>query len=194
MKTLLKLSILFASLLPVITSCKKDDDEVTKPRNINESELITTVKLVMVDSANANSTYTAVFKDEDGEGGNAPSIFDTIRLAANTTYNVEVILLDESKTPVDTISKEVEEEGKEHQFFYSASGGADIHISYLDADDNGVPVGLKVKFRTGSVTSGKNGKLKVVLKHQGENKPVTGLGDPSIGDTDVEIDFPVLLY
>lgn len=177
----------------VLSSCMRDDDDVTKPINPNEAELITTMKLIITESGNSSNIVEAVFRDIDGDGGAAPSVFDTIRLSASKTYTVEILLLDESKTPTDTISQEVEEEGDKHQFFFSTSGGANVNFTYSDADVNGVPIGLSTQWTTGAATTNKNGKVKVSLKHQGADKPKSGSGNTAIGETDIELDFPVIV-
>lgn len=193
----MKLSVKFFLLLAVagisLPSCKNDDDNVPEPHKHNEAELITTIKLVLTEAGHDHNEVTAVFKDADGDGGLAPTVFDTIRLKSSSTYNAVILLLDESRTPADTISNEVEEEGDEHQFFFSVSGGAEVTVAYADADDNGVPIGLNSVFTTGAATSNKDGKLMVVLKHQGDEKPKTGNGNADIGDTDVEVSFPIII-
>lgn len=186
--------IIYQLALPLIVmvafACKKDNDPVTQPVNPNEGELITTMKLVVKDSANTAQVSEFVFRDADGDGGQSPTTFDTIKLKANNTYLVSILLLDESKTPVDTISNEVLEEAEEHQLFYTAIEGANISFSYSDKDDNAVPLGLSGKLRTGSVSKG---KLQVQLKHQGTDKPKSGNGNINIGDTDIEVNFPILI-
>lgn len=162
--------------LTVFNACKKDD-----PKPENPEELITTVKLLFTDSANAGNTATATFADPDGAGGNNPTTFDTIRLQANKTYYTQILLLDESKSPVDTISNEVEEENDEHLFNFSSTAG--ITIAITDFDVNALPVGLSSKWKTGAAA---NGNTTVILKHQ----PGIKTGDPALGETDVEVVFP----
>ena len=162
----------------LLTSCN-NDDEGDAP--VNESELITTVTLTMQEAGTAN-TVTATFRDPDGEGGNAPAQFDEIVLKPNTVYNTSVILLDESKTPPGNVTEEIEEEAKDHQFFYTPTTGLTISVAYADVDTNNIPFGLKTKFTTGAASAG---QLKVTLKHQ------PGIKNNNIapGETDVEIDF-----
>jgi hypothetical protein len=186
--------LLLFSIMLLACNCKKDD-EVTLPPNPNEQELITTVKLVMVDQSNNTIVREAAFfEDPNGTPGSNITI-DTVRLDANEVYDVSVYLLDQSKNPVDTISKEVEEEGNEHQFFYGFTDLANavsgnLTAAYIagDVDSHGVPIGLTPEFTT---TSAIVGKLTVTLKHQPGVKPTTGQGDKNLGDTDVEVVFPV---
>jgi hypothetical protein len=176
-----------------MAACKKDDDDVAAPADPNESELITTVKVIVSPIASPTSVSEFSFRDIDGDGGNAPTI-DTIRLNANTDYNIQLVLLDESKNPIDTISKEIEEEKDEHQFFYNIIGTYNLTTTYLDFDDNGVPLGLNMEFNTTTGFTIKTNQLQLVLKHQPNVKPTTGTtGDQSLGETDIEINFPILI-
>ncbi len=179
LKNLLLLSSLFAI---VFVSCQKDD--VENPDDNNESELITTITLAFTDSANTANVRYSTFNDPDGEGGNGPTQFDTIRLQANTTYFTSVILLDQSGSAVDTISNEVLEEGVDHQFFFSTAG-ASATITYTDTDDNGNPIGLLTKWATGNISTG---TATVVLKHQPDIK-APAPGNEALGETDVELSF-----
>jgi len=174
----------------VISSCKKKDDpKPFNPPNINEEELITTLKLILTEGG-SGTVYTFVFKDVDGAGGNAPTI-DDIVLPSNKSFTGQIILLDESKSPADSISNEVAEEGGVHQFFYTVANANLIH-SYAasDIDAYGVPIGLAPNFTTGATSTG---SLTVVLKHQPGLKPTSGNGDSSKGETDIEVIFNVMV-
>lgn len=194
MKTI-SFKYLCAILLPLLlllNACKKDTKDVALPINPNETELITTVQLEFSTLLSPRTIYYS-YKDMDGDGGITPTI-DTLKLLENTTYTLRVLLLDETKTPVDTISNEIETNEKNaHQFFYSKSGVYDLTTTYLDSDDNGVPVGLEVSILTGSGFTTKNNAYKIVLKHQPGLKPTTGNGDNTIGETDIEVDFPIII-
>jgi len=185
-------STLFILVLVTAIACKKDNGNVAKPVNPNETELITTVKLIIAPTSNPLAKIYVSYRDLDGDGGNAPTI-DTIRLDANTEYNVQVLVLDETKNPIDTTSKKIEQEKNIHQFFYSKIGTYNLTVTYLDFDDHNVPVGLNVTFNTTTGFSEKTNKLKVVLKHQPGLKPTTGSGDESLGETDLEVYFPILI-
>jgi hypothetical protein len=176
-----------------ITSCR--DKRVPEPEKPSEEELITTVKLVLVDAMNASTVVeTTWFENPFGEPGKNITI-DTLRLEQNKEYLATVYLLDQSKNPVDTISYEVKEEADEHQLFYEFKNtqGENVNnltIQYLpgDVDSHNVPLGLSPKFiSTASII----GNLTVILKHQPDAKPTTGQGDINLGATDVEVIFPV---
>jgi hypothetical protein len=176
--------IIFALILSAsIQSCKKEQVELPAPI-VNQPENITTLKLQLTDSANSAAVINAQYRDADGPGGNAATI-DSLILDKGKTYLVNLILQDETKSPVVDISSEVLEEGKEHQFFYSTTISG-ITFSYNDVDVNGNPIGLKFKLRTANATT--TGKTKVTLKHQPGVK-VSAPGDITKGDTDVEVEF-----
>jgi hypothetical protein len=174
------LMMLSLSSILAFQACKPDD-----PEPVNESELITSVVLNFTDSA-TQQVLTFNFRDPDGAGGNNPTVFDTLQLKSNSTYYVSTLLLDESKSPVDTISNEVEEEGDEHQFFYTAQNGIAVTVDYQDQDANGDPIGLATKWKTGGNGFG---SVLVVLKHQPGEKN----GSAATGETDVEVAFPTSL-
>lgn len=169
-------------LLLLAMSCKKDKDlQPLPPPVTNSPELITSMKLIFKDSANTTNVTTAFFNDPDGPGGNAPVQFDTIKLQSNKTYLVDLILLDQTKNPVDTVSKEIWNERDDHMFFFQHSG-INIQTLYLDKDSKNIPVGLSTKWRSGA--SG-NGTSKITLKHQAGTKN----GSITPGETDVEVIF-----
>jgi hypothetical protein len=167
-----------------IIGCKKDKDEVPNPPPpANEEEVITTLKLIFTDSANTSNTITATFKDPDGDGGQGVTIHDTIQLQANKTYLVDILLLNEVASPVDTISNEVAEEANDHHFFFHYSG-VNITTTYLDSDTNTppLPLGLSTKWKTGAAA---NGTSQVILKHQPDVKD----GSQAPGETDIDVTF-----
>jgi hypothetical protein len=175
-------------LVALIIGCKKD---TTKPQDnvqTEENELITTVKLQFSGKGQSgnDTTFTVLFDDPDGEGGNKPLAFNTIHLSKNNVYQVELSLLDKSKTPIDTISNEVLEKGTEHLFFYTPSDLNLASILITDKDTAGKNLGLKTTWTTKNAGTG---KVKVILMHQ----PGVKDGVSSVGSTDVEVDFPMVI-
>jgi len=177
-KKFLKPAFMLFLAAGLLSSCDKNDDE-QEPEN--ESELITTVMLMMQEVGTAN-TVTATFRDPDGDGGNAPVQFDEIVLKPNTVYNTTITLMDESKTPAENITEEIEEESADHQFFYTPTAGLNVSVAYQDKDANNLPIGLETTVTTGAASTG---KLNVTLKHQ----PGIKNNNIAIGETDVELDF-----
>jgi hypothetical protein len=204
MKTTITTIAMFAVLSAIFTSCKKDKNEepaieVPNPPANAENELITTMKIMLHDTTtHANTVY--VFSDIDGAGGN-PATFGNsgadsiININANHVYTCKVLLLDESKSPVDTISNEVEEEGADHLFFFNSitpSGnpytvylnGSMTHITYLDLDANNRGIGLNTLWTSPSMPMAKV-PLTIELKHQ----PGVKNGSYGPGETDINVSF-----
>lgn len=180
----LKNYLLLAAMLVILGACGKDPNNPNDPDKDNEEEVITTLK-VMFTPLDTNGTATsATFKDADGDGGNGPEIFDTIKLNANASYAVRLILLNESASPVDTISNEVAEENYDHLFCFSVDG-ANVAITRTDSDGM-YEVGLESKWETGVASSG---TVRIVLKHQ----PAIKNGSCDLGETDIDVLFPTVI-
>ncbi|MEY3577261.1 MAG: hypothetical protein RL394_844 [Bacteroidota bacterium] len=165
-------------LMLSIAGCKKDP--VVDP---NESELITTVKVVLTEKVSGTQSIFE-FKDLDGVGGAAPSKFDEIVLAKGKVYGCNLQLLNESKIPADDITLEVFEEGVDHQIYLTATDAL-VAVSNLNLDAKGLPLGISSTW-TASTIAG-TGTINITLKH----KPgVKAAGDlVSVGDSDVSVDF-----
>jgi hypothetical protein len=176
------LFLLTAALL-LITSCSKDDPEVP-----NEEEVITTLRYVLTPNS-GGMPVSMTFQDLDGDGGNAPIITGGT-LDANTSYNGALTLLNETETPVEDITEEIEEEGVEHQFFFSSSL-ATLSVNYNDVDMNNKPIGLTTLVQTGASGAG---DLTITLRHE-PNKNAAGVISGDItnagGETDIEVTFPI---
>lgn len=191
MKTTKKLTAAIVLLAIIFaTSCKKDP---TTP--ILQQELITTVKLMLTDTAAPFTTYTFQYKDLDGDGPIVATL-DSVKLPIGKVFRANLLLLDESKTPADTTSNEIEELNIEHQFFYKSTPTDVIsNFIYLNFDDNGKPLGSEFSFQTKSTSS--FGNLLITLRHL-PNKDGVNVSSGDItnanGETDVEIVFPVRLY
>ena len=186
MKKTITKSILMIALVSSFIACKKNKDEAPAPQVDNAEEVITTLHYILKENNVVVDTFS--FIDKDGVGGNNPTQ-ETIVLKTGKTYTAEILLLDETKNPSDTISNEVKEEGTDHQFFFTPSSDK-FTVSVNDKDANGVPLGLENTIVVGSQTSN-TCTLKIVLKHQPNVKPKTGNGDASLGDSDIEVTFNV---
>ena len=90
-----------------------DDEDDHGP---GEEELITTLAITLTPSS-GGPAYTVRFRDLDGEGGNAP-VVDRIEIDAGTNYDCTVQVLNETESPPENITEEVEEEAEAHQFFF----------------------------------------------------------------------------
>ena len=167
--------------------------------------------MFLTDSA-SGVTNTYSFADPDGGGGQAAFYGPTrdtqsdsvIRLKPNATYRGEIILLDETRSPRDTVSHEVREEGEAHMIFYSPQGssvisqnpltllldGTAITIAYddLDAGDPPLPIGLLTTWRTGNTPPGAGHVLEIELRHQLGTKS----GNYAAGESDLSVKFRIV--
>lgn len=176
------ISLFFIS---IIYSCKKD--KTNEPIPINQSELITKVQLIFTDSITNSIVHTATFSDLDGPGGNAATI-DSILLSSSTTYYMDILVLDETKTPVDTISNEVLEEGDVHLFVFSPNPTSNfLETILLDLDSNFKPIGLSSILKTSAAGVG---TYSVELRHF---TSAQAKADNLVYDTDISILFNVRL-
>jgi len=173
---------IFLGISVLFTQCDKAKD--VEPDD--ENELITTVQLKFTESG-ASTPQTFTYRDVDGDGGNAPSVFEKITLKPNTTYTLTVDLKDESKSPARDISKEVKEKADEHLFVFTPSPASLLTYTHGDKDARNFPIGLTGTAKTGAAGTG---KLKVQLRHQA---PINGKavknGTPGPGSDDVNLDF-----
>ncbi|MGW8121043.1 hypothetical protein ACV07N_00175 [Roseivirga echinicomitans] len=177
----------FAALLTV-TACGSDD-----PEPVNQEELITTLRVTFTGTGpNDGEVVVATFKDLDGTGGNPPEITDPVFLTANAAYDVSVVLLNETQSPAEDITKEVEEEADEHQLFFIANN-ISLTYQYSDQDINDNPIGLEGNV---VVSSAGSGTLQVLLIHE-PNKNAIGVsaGNPENagGETDLSVTFNVVI-
>lgn len=178
---LLFLATCIAILLP---SCKKQD-----PILPNEEELITSMMWTLV-AQGTTDTLRFSFQDLDGDGGNDPILMlDTLQ--AGTTYNSNILLLNELGVPADTITNEVLSEAEQHQFFYQSSTGK-ITASYTDSDGTN-PIGIQTEITTGAAGTD---TLTITLRHE-PDKFATGVSSGDIsnagGETDIQVSFEVVI-
>jgi hypothetical protein len=163
----------------VIAGCKK------KKEKENEEELITTVRVVLT-PVSGGAAQTFVWKDADGDGGNAP-VIDQIVLAPSTSYNCSLQFLNESVSPAEDITAEIAAEAADHQVYLEAATGL-VTITNLNKDNSGLPLGLTSTWAAGAAGSS---SVKITLKHKPGQKAAN---DPvSKGETDVEVVFPVVV-
>ena len=197
MKSIITTAALLAMLGTTFTACKKDKKEDPAPQQpappANQAELITTMKVTLHDTTtHTNTTY--VFSDLDGPGGN-PATFGNSGADSIINITATQLLLDESKSPVDTISNEVEEEGADHMFFFNSIAptgtpyntylsGSMTNIKYLDLDANNRGIGLSTEWTAPSMMMAKS-PLTIELKHQ----PSVKDGSYAPGETDIQVGF-----
>jgi len=187
MKTLKNISVFILAI--AFTACSNDDDN---PQPVNEEEVITTLTATLT-PVGGGTAITMQTRDVDGDGPNDPVISVSGDLAINTTYNGSIELLNETESPAELMTEEVEEEDDEHQFFFQATNSI-ATFGYSDMDDDNNPIGLKFTVTT-AATAG-NGTITVTLRHE-PNKNADGVSDGNItnagGETDIQAVFPVTL-
>lgn len=190
MKTILNPPILIAilSILLVFNACKKDEQVVEPP--LPENELITTISLRLISSDNSD-TLTAIWRDLSPSDNILPDTsLAQLNLKDSTSYSTEIAFLDETKSPIEDITAEVQSRANYHRIFYfpSSSLGANLNISITDVDTNSPPLALGLKSIFQTVQSS-NGILRVVLKHQPNGKD--GSFEP--GTIDADVNFRVVV-
>jgi hypothetical protein len=181
----LKFSLLFLGSIVLLTSCKKDRDEE------EDEEIITTMQLTFT-PAGGGTSMTFQYDDPDGPGGANPTT-QTITLAANTTYNVGIQLLNKTVNPVENITAEIIAESASHRFYFEPSAGSNIMVSNLIPDAAGLPFGLTSTWTT---TNAATGTVKVTLRHYSGNPPNKAADDPvtsTKSSTDIEVVFPTVV-
>ncbi|MGE0400292.1 MAG: hypothetical protein AB7T06_26495 [Kofleriaceae bacterium] len=170
----------------------------------DDNEVITTVTLDFAPMG-GGTAVSASFRDDDGDGGNAPTI-DPINLTNGTTYNLSVRFLNELETPAEEITEEVMDESDQHQIFLTGTAvngpatnnpTAPLTHTYTDMDANGLPIGLSNRIVAATGT----GQLTLTLRHMPpvNDQPVkvAGLADQVKtggvaaigGSTDVSVTF-----
>jgi len=201
------LSILTAAVFvsaALTFACADDDDtsptgpsepdghEEEDDHGPGEEELITTLKITLTPSG-GGAPLTVQFQDLDGEGGNAP-VVDRIVVDAGMVYAGSVQVLNETESPPENITEEVEEEAEAHQFFFDTLGGfSPATVAYSDKESDYVtnsgadhPVGIK--FELSVPENAANGQLRVRLSHYDDApKDGTTLSD----ETDIDVTFNV---
>ena len=196
MKTIKRISLAFIATTLIFSACKEDNIDPTKPADNNAQELITTVVLNGYNANNPTANpFSVKWEDVDGDGGNAPTM-DTLILDSGVSYRVQVLILDKTKTPYDTVSNEVLLEGDEHQMFYTLSENLTSKLNFerLDMDNNNppLPIGLDIKITPIHNTPFQvplMGSVNVKLSHY-DGVPKTT--SPS-SESDIDINLPVKL-
>jgi len=178
-------TILAMTLVSTLVLACSNDDEAPLP--VNEEETITTMTVTLVPQG-GGTTVTLRSQDLDGDGPNAPAITISGPLAASTTYNGTIELLDETGTPAEDITEEVEAEGEEHQFFFTASGSI-AEVDYADQDAGGNPVGIAFTLATSGAGSA---SLTITLRHE-PKKPNDGTLADAGGETDIAQTFSLFV-
>ncbi len=178
--------ILLCSLI-IVSSCKKPEDDHDHD---HENEFITTVKLIVVNTNDSTDAHTASWKQTNPDGTTPPDTsLANLNLKTNSTYSLSAYFLDETKSPAEDITQEIQAEATSHGVFYipDAVLGTSLTVVRNDVDANNLPVGLKAILTTG--TASVNAFMNVILRHQPSGKD----GTISPGSTDADTKFRVVV-
>ena len=204
---------IFVATLLVVSSCNKSASVAT-PRPPG-NEFSTTIELAYVNANNPADNGIGIWRQLDPSGAALPDTSKAIlNLKANSTYNVTMIILDETKHPVDTVSLVIRQRQNFHLEYYqptpisaqnlvisntstdipvadgtvtSATGPyLNLTVARTDYDTNNPPmqVGLNTIFTTGAASTG---WLRVVQRHQPNVKD----GTYAPGSADFDTNFAV---
>lgn len=188
MRTAYFFFVLLLGSLIFFSGCDDDDDNQLLP---NEEEVITTLTYTLTPST-GGAPVVFTFRDLDGDGGNAPVITNGT-LQSGVTYTAALSILNETETPAENITEEIEEEDDEHQFFFAVGSGLNLTVNYADQDADGNPLGLATTAVAGDASSG---NLTITLRHE-PNKTAEGVSSGNIanagGETDIEVTFAVTI-
>jgi hypothetical protein len=185
MKTILNkipLAMLFIALL--FSSCKKEEKAVSPP--VPGNEFLTTVRVRFQNTANANDTCLAIWKDVS-QGANPPDTSKAIiTLKKGSTYKAVVSFYDETKNPLEEVK--IKDKPNYHSYWFFQTGAivGNVTITKTDLDTNNppLPIGLQDNFVTASPTGTlTTGRLEGVLRHQPNAKD--GTFAPGSTDSDV---------
>lgn len=180
-------SLLIAVIIAAgISGCKEEDNPAVPPTH-DEHAPPTTMVVVLKETGKSDSTKSLVRDTSVVKG--KPMIEDTLRVESGKTYSGYIMLWNESVTPIEDATHEIEEEKDEHLFVFTASDGANgrLSVSNLDKDSQGGDFGLTFSASV-SGSGAAAGGLRIQLRHYGAS-PKNG----TTFDTDIDQTFPVLI-
>jgi len=194
------IATLVTSSLVFLAGCKVKDPV---PENI--PELITMATISFTPSGGSSgSTLVVTATDPDNIGAQDIQVDGPINLMKGTTYTLTIQLVDGLYQPTDTfydVSKQIEGEAEEHQFFFFWNSGLFSNpvgdgnidnrndpVNYGSSiDKNGRPVGLTTIWTTASTPSTGSNLFRVLLKHQPDIK--SDISTSADGETDLDLTF-----
>jgi hypothetical protein len=171
----LSLSLLIAGL--TVTACKKDDDTV--------QENITRIQ-VHLTGANGFDQEFEWTDPDGGDAANATVQTIVIPASAGATIACRLHIYDDTQSPAEELTDEIEAESADHLFIFDVSG-ANIGVAYNDTDSNGQVFGLKTLWTKGAASSG---SVNIKLYHEPTDKD--NLNAPG-GEVDFDVTFPVIV-
>lgn len=193
--------LILAGPLVFLSGCKKDDP---KPEDV--PELITKAILTFTPSAGPPVVVTAT--DPDNSGVQDIAVDGALILEKGTTYTLTIQLVNglyNSTQDGYDVSKQVEKEGDEHQFFFSwtaglfsspaGDGNMDNRNDPLNygssVDSNGRPLGLTSTWTTAANASTGSNSFRILLKHQPDIK--SEISTSNDGESDLDLTFSIVV-
>jgi hypothetical protein len=168
------------------TACSKHDEHDDHDHD-HENELITTVKLYVIETGTSD-TVSYAWKQVGGPG--TAIVVDSIGLKQGKVYEVLTEVLDESKTPAKNITTEIRNAANFHRFVYTSTLSS-LLLQVLDFDTQTPAMELGLRFRITTPDVMGSGNLKCVLKHYTSSDPKTN--GINAGSTDIEVQFPLVV-
>ena len=174
-----------------------DVDKHDHDHHNHDHEVMTTV-IATFSSDAEDMVYTWSDVEQDGE----PEI-DDVTLANGSSYTLTLQFLNELEEPAEDVTPEIVDEADEHLVFFTGNAfDTLLQYSYLDADENGLPLGVEGTIETLEAGSG---ELTISLRHMPpesgnavkidglvEQVDSDGFGDVG-GANDIMVTFPVLV-
>lgn len=201
MKTITILGLLFFSgSLVFLSGCKKKDPT---PEDI--PELITKATITFTPTAGSTGPPVVVTAtDPDNIGVQDIKVDGPINLAKGSSYSLTLQLVNGLYNTTDDnydVSKQIEKEAEEHQFYFSWSAGlftspsGDGNIDNRNdavnygssVDKNGRPLGLVTTWSTAANVSSGSNSFRILLKHQPDIKSSTSTSND--GESDLDLTF-----
>ena len=179
----------YCSLFFVLISLSACQPEVVKPITPVENEYITTVQILYQNQNDEADKGEAIWCDLDNNPiTHADTNLAILHLRANAQYDLEVLFLDQTKTPADTISHEVEERSAIHLVCISPETAQGLIFIPTDRDTNdpALPLGLRQRILTDSTLA--DGIIRLKLKHQPSGKN----GSCELGSSDADVRFRIM--
>jgi hypothetical protein len=192
--------LFFLSMLFAASGCRTKD-----PTREDVPELITKATITFTPSA-SGTPVTVTATDPDNVGAQDIQVEGQINLVRGTTYVLSIQLVNglyEPAQPGYDVTKQIEEEADEHQFFFawneglfsdpSGNGNIDNRNDPLNygssIDKSGRPVGLTTTWTTANTASSGSNAFRILLKHQPQIKSATSTS--SDGESDLDLTFVI---
>ena len=158
-----------ATLLLALTACSDVEEDDHHGHHHHDHEVMTTVKLTFVSSAEGAEDMVFTWADPEDDGS---PVIDDIVLTNGEDYAVSVEVWNELVDPAEEITPEIRDEDDEHQTFFTGAGvesdatgaNADALVTqaYADSDRNGLPIGLENEV---SAVAAGTSELTFTLRH-----------------------------